>query len=501
MKRAFVVALGLLVGCGQDRQERVPTPSVPTRVRLLTDAQFTNAVHDLIGFAPPAIHTPGTMPHQLVHEDVVAVDGGRLVEYRMVAEQVAQQLVLAPTCIELACTLDFTERAFRRPIDDDERERIGALFTQGGFPLVVEAVLQAPSFLYRTELGAGNDDRSVDLDAYELASSLSFLFYDSLPDAELRAAAANGTLLDPAVIDAQVDRLLAEPRVQDHLVEVVLDWLQAHLVLDVGKDPFYFPELTSPMRVSMYGETQRFVRSVLFDRNGSLRELLTSRDTFVDERLAQHYGITDVTGDTFVPVSLDAKQRAGILTQAGLLTGLALSYRESIILRGKFVNENLLCTPELGRPPFDAIAAVAGFTGQLTESQFGHYRMANTYCASCHRILDPPGRALERYDGIGRWRFRDEHWIDIEDDTAIEIDGVRRDIHGAIELAELLASSKQVARCTVQRLSQHAFGRVLDDRNLDALLVRFEDSDKNLVELFRAIATSRAFRQRWRGDE
>ena len=175
--------------------------------------------------------------------------------------------------------------------------------------------------------------------------------------------------------------------------------------------------------------------------------------------------------------------------------------RQSIIKRAKYVHDNLLCTPELGRPPFDAIAAVAPFTSKLTESQFAHYRVANAYCATCHRTLDPPGRALEHYDGIGRWRAGDEIGFAVEDDTTIEIDGVRRDIKGAIELAEVLASSQQVARCTVQRLAQHAFGRELDAKNIDQLLARFEDSGRNIVELFRVIATSRAFRQRWRGDQ
>lgn len=501
MTRIGALLVVALVACGQDRQERVAQPSVPTRVRVLTDAQFTNAVNDLVGFDPPPIHTPGSTPHQFVHEDVIALDSARLVEYRVAAELVAQQLSLIPTCSELACALDLAERAFRRPLDADERGQLAGLFAQGGYPLVVEAVLQAPSFLYRTELGAIDDARSVDLDAYEVAAELGFFFYDSLPDAELRAAAADGSLLDPSVLDQQVDRLLAEPRAREHMLHVVLDWLQARRVLDVAKDGLLYPELVPPLRASMYEETERFVRDVLFERNGSLRELLTSQATFVDERLALHYGVTTVAGDTFRPITLDPKQRAGILTQASMMTALAAPNRESIILRAKYVHDTFLCTPDMGRPPFDTIAAVSSFTSKLTESQFAYYRVANSYCATCHRKLDPPGRALERYDAIGRYRWADEIGLPVDDDTTIEIDGALQNVRGGVQLGKLLANSPQVARCTVQRLAQHAFGRELDNANVDLLLARFEDSDRNIVELFRTIATSRAFRQRWRGDE
>jgi hypothetical protein len=477
VRRGSLVALcAVVIGCGMDQQERVAPPTIEPRLRLVTDEQFANAVRDLVGVEAPAIHTPGSTPHQLVHEEVLAIDGARWLEYRMAAEAIAKQT--APC--ELPCALDLAERAFRRPLDDGERERIERLFAQGGSALVVEAVLQAPSFLYRTELGAGP---STVLTSWELASALAFFFYDSLPDAQLRAAARDGSLVQRGVLEREVDRLLAEPRVRDHLVDVVLRWLEAYRVLDVAKNETLYPELTPELRARMFGETERFVRDVLFERDGSLRELLTSSRRFVDERLAAHYG---------------SKKRGGILTHASMLTALASASRQSIILRGKFVNEELLCTPELGRPPFDAIVGVAAFTSKLTESQFAHYRVANAYCATCHRIIDPPGRALERYDGIGRWRSTDEIGLAVEDEAEIVLDGVPQRVRGAFELGELLAESEQVARCAVERLAQHAFGRHLDRRNIERLLAQFEQSDKNLVELFRAIALSPAFRERHR---
>lgn len=469
-----------LVACGQDRVERIPAPDIPPRVRLLTDTQYANAVRDLLGVDAPPVHTPGTQPHQLVHEDVLAVDGATLVEYRMAAEQVARQ---ATGCAELECALRFAERAFRRPLDADESERLRGLFELGGFSLVVEAVLQAPSFLYRTELGGT-------LTQYELAGELAFLFYDSLPDDRLWAAARDNTL----VVADEVDRLLAEPRVQAHLVDVVLDWFEIHRVFDAPKDPAF--DLPADLRESMYGETQLFVRDVLWRRHGSLRELLTSRASFVDARLAAHYGMTSVTAESLVPVQLDGTQRGGILTHGSVLAALAFPTRESIIMRGIYVHRNLLCTPELGRPPFSAIADLAGFTSRLSESQFAHYRAANTYCSACHRIIDPPGRALERYDTLGRWRDTDELGIAVEDDTLFEVDGKTVAVRGGVELGHVLAESDQVARCAVQRLTEHAFGRKLDSANINFVLNRFEAADRDLVELFRAIALSPAFRER-----
>jgi len=466
-----LIFLSVLVACGQDRMERIPAPDIPPRVRLLTDAQYANAVRDLLGLEALAVHTPGTDPHQLVHEDLVAVDGAALVEYRMAAEQAARQ---ATGCADLDCSLKLAERAFRRPLQSDEIERLRGVFELGGFPLVVETVLQAPSFLYRTELTGT-------LSQYELAAELAFFFYDSLPDDGLWAAAQSGKLANRDTLALEVDRLLGESRVQGHLVDVVLDWFEIHRVLDAPKDGELYPEFTTELRESMYAETQLFVRDLMWRRHGSLRELLTAQSTFADAQLAAHYG---------------GAQRAGILTQGSVLAALATPARESIILRGVFVHRNLLCTPELGRPPFSTIADLAGFTGKLSESQFAHYRAANTYCSTCHRIIDPPGRALEHYDSIGRWRDTDELGIAVEDDTTFEIDGHRVDVRGGIELGRALADSDQVARCAVQRLTEHAFGRKLDRANIDYVLFKFEEADRELVQLFRAIALSPAFRER-----
>ncbi|CAN5909591.1 hypothetical protein BH11MYX3_BH11MYX3_20410 [soil metagenome] len=520
MSRRLLSVLCVLAGCGNDRAITGPDDPeaaavVPARVRLLTDAQYTHAVHDLLGatIIVPDLESPGTHPDQFIHDDVLAVDAPLLVQYRIAAETIAHQLEteLEMPCVatDLACAQAWVEdvagRAFRRPLESVEREQLNALYTLGrasgersGYALVAEAVLQAPSFVYRTELGAA-PGTAIELTPHELAAELSFLFLDSIPDAELWRAANDSTLADHDVLEAQVDRLLETPRVRTHLTEVVLDWLGVPGVLTAGKDELVFPELTPELRRSMYAETEAFVSDVLWRRDGSLRELLTSNQTFVDAPLAELYGVT-TRPMQMSRITLDHARRGGILTQASILTTLATEQRESIIRRGMFVRRTFLCLPDPGRPPFAAIVAESGFTHAMTESQFSFFRGAHVYCSGCHASIDPAGRALHHYDGIGRWRDVDEIASPVESDAVLEIGGIPTRITDAVNLGRVLAESDHVARCVVDQLANHAFGRKITDPKTQAFLHdRFEDSGHDLVDVFRTLATSAAFRYR-RGD-
>lgn len=498
-----------LMACGNDRATPGEDQPLPARVRLLTGAQYTNAVRDLLGDVEvPPLEMPGAPAHQFIYEEVLAVEAPLLVQYRIAAAQIGQQIAARPDPLDCAgdraCQRDkmveLVERAFRRPLESDEETRLEAMMADGGLGLVVEAVFQAPGFVYRTEIGGAPDDRGmVDLTSYEIAAELSFLLLDSIPDDALWAAARAGTLTSEEAITAEVDRLLATPRVQAHLDEVVLDWLQIRRVLSARKDLAWFPTVNDALLESMYEETAAFVHDVLWNRRGSLRELLTSRDTFVDARLAAHYGLEGITSEAPVPVTMGA-ERAGILTHASVLTVLATTRTESIIARGMFVNRELLCAPEPGRPPFGLISELAGFTGRLSESQFAHYRGAHLYCSGCHRTIDPPGRALEAFDGSGLHREVDRLGIPVETFTRLEIDGRPIEIAGAVELVTALADSERVGTCAVDQLVHHALGRALIDDaggvTRAALHERFEASGGNLVDVFRGLAISDAFRRR-----
>lgn len=470
-------ALVVLAACGSDTGVS-PEATLPARVRLVTDAQYANAVHDLLGDVTlPAIRSPGTQPHQFIHDDnVLAVDAPLLVQYRLAAEEIAPQV--ATRCGDLPCTLAFATRAFRRPLDDGERERIEALYASGGFGLVAEAVLQAPSFVYRSEL-------SEELTPYELAAELSFLFLDSIPDEPLWQAARAGTL----DVDAQVERLLALPRVQAHLTDVVMSWLDLHGIASI-----YRAELTPALAQSMFEQAKLYVDDVLWRRGGSLRTLLTARETFADAQLAPYYG-TSATW-WMQPIAGDAR-RAGLLAQPGVLALLAQPYNESIILRGLYVQRKFLCAEDLGRPPFAAIAQAAALTRGFNEAQLAHFRAHHVYCASCHRTIDPAGFALHHFDQIGRWRETDSYGLPIEDDVRLPLDGTVKTLRGASELGRVLADSEQVSRCVVDQLAHHALGRALHDRaTRDYVQTRFERADRDLVEVFRALATAPIFRRR-----
>jgi hypothetical protein len=489
----FVVALATMA-CGNDIEVAPERAALPARVRLLTDAQYAKAVHDLLGdIVLPAVHTPGTEPRQFLHEDVFAVDAPLLVQYRIAAEAVADQIAAREPC-QADCSgqvFDFAARAFRRPLVDTEREALWASFERGGFALVVETVLQAPSFLYRSELG------TPELTPYELAGELGFTFLDSIPDDELWEAAGDGSLADPGVLAAQVERLLEMPRVREHLTDMVVDWLDVSHVFWAGKDAARFPEMSLELRESMYGESRQFIADVLWKRGGSLRELLTSRETFVDGNLAELYGV-ELGGDgAFEPVTLEATTRGGILTHASVLTQLGTYYGESIIARGMYVHRKLLCTPEPGRPPFAIIAMESAFSAGFSESQHAHYRAEHVYCSGCHATIDPPGRALHHYDAIGRWRATDAIGAEVESDAWIELGDTRHHVADAVELGRVLADSDHVARCVIDQFAHRVFGRALAEPALQGYLVRrFERTDRDLVDVLRALATSPAFRTR-----
>lgn len=496
----------------------------PARLWLLTDVQHRNAIGDLLGdgIALPDVRTPGASAHQFVHEAALyRVAAPLLTQYQAAAEAAADQAVdrldaLLPCDAtadgEAACAeafiRDFVPRAFRRPLEPAEQEELADIYALGaeegfaaGIALVIEAVLQAPDFLYRTELGAATAEGTVvELTPHELAASLSFLLLDSIPDRPLWEAAEDGSLADPAVLESHVERLLALPRVRSHLEEVVLTWIGATRVLSLEKDPTLYPEFDEPLRQSMVEETQRFVRDVLWERGGSLDELLTSPRTFVDDRLATHYGVEPLP-DGPGWVELDPTERAGILTQASILSALAGPAHTSIVHRGLFVNRLFLCMPEVVPPPPDLIDSVADETRGLSERELATYRAGNETCAACHVRIDPPGIALEHYDPVGRHRVEaDGAPVDAASRIALG-DAPPREVDGAVDLAHALAESDEVAACIAEQMVQFAFGRVLGRDAVCSraeVVERFEASDRDLVDVFRAIPSTAAFRTRSR---
>ncbi|MCG8423770.1 MAG: DUF1592 domain-containing protein [Proteobacteria bacterium] len=526
-----------LLACEQPPRDVVEEAYIPARIWLLSDSQHANAIRDLLGPVDlPDVRTPGVTGDQFIHEAALHRVGGPLLsQYHTAARMAARQAALrrdqilpcSPEAIgPQACARAFIDRfaprAFRRPVDRDERDQLMALFELGqrdgdfssGIELVIEAILQSPGFLYRTELGAPADDADpiarhpagvITLTPYELAAQLSFLFLDSIPDEPLWAAASDRSLSQPEVLAAHVDRLLALPRVRQHLGTVVLKWLGVDGMRMAKKDRRRLPEFDDELRESMAAETSLFVSDVLWNRGGSLRELLTSSRTFIDARLAAHYGVDSVNSTVSVstdavPVELDPAQRAGILTHASLLTVLGTSRARSIVYRGLFINRLFLCLPEPAPPTIELLQASAGETRGLSHRELADYRIGTDACAGCHRTIDPFGIAFENYDVLGRWQTED---IDATTSIVIPGDGQRHRINGLRDLGRVLVKSESVAACVVDQFMQRAFGRHLGNEathSRERIKYHFLATDRSLVEIFRTIPDMPIFATRQRSE-
>jgi hypothetical protein len=356
-------------------------------------------------------------------------------------------------------------RAFRRPVGDDELARLMGFFTTGrqkgsfdaGIELALRAILVDPDFLFRVErdppgLPSGSVFRVSDL---ELASRLSFFLWSSIPDEELLAAAERGRLSDPAVLLPQVKRMLADARSAALVSNFAGQWLHLRNVRGVKPDPDGFPEFDENLREALLRETELFFEHQLRE-DRPVTELLTADYTFVNERLARHYGMPGVYGSHFRRVALTDERRRGLLGHGSILMVTSYANRTSPTLRGKWVLENLL-----GAPPPAPPANVPSLNDEpsaadssVRERLEQHRR--NPTCASCHASMDPFGLALENFDAIGKWRTRDGQ-VPV-DAVASLPDGTRVD--GPNGVRNLLVGRRDRFAATVtEKLLTYALGR------------------------------------------
>jgi hypothetical protein len=367
-------------------------------------------------------------------------------------------------------------RAYRRPATDADVQTLLDFFAAGraegnfdaGIQRAIERILAAPSFLFRIEreppgLTAGSVYRLGDLDA---ASRLSFFLWSSIPDDELRDAAVRGALADPAQLDRQVQRMLRDPRSNALVDNFVSRWLELSKLTGAVPDTELYPEFDENLRDSMEQETKLFVGSQLRE-NRPVIELVTANYSFLNARLAKHYGVADVYGSHFRKVTFDGDVRGGLLGQASLLTVTSYPNRTSVTMRGRWLLANMLGAPP-PPPPADVPALKeAGVDGQprsLRDRMEAH--RANPACASCHRRMDPLGFSLENFDALGKWRTTsDGAPIDasasLPDGTAFT---------GAAGLRRMLAShEEEFVRTLSAKLLAYAVGRGLDARDMPAV--------------------------------
>ena len=361
-------------------------------------------------------------------------------------------------------------RAYRRPVTDDEVARLLTFYTsnrdehgfEGGIQKTLERLLVAPDFLFRVEAepvdaAAGTAYPLGDL---ELASRLSFFLWSSIPDDELLVVAEEGRLHEPAVLERQVRRMLADARATALVDNFASQWLQLDRLRGVVPDFEVFFEFDENLRADMELETKLFLRSQLRE-DRSLMDLLTADYTFVNERLARHYGIPGVYGERFRRVAFDGGGRAGLLGHASLLTLTAYPTRTSPVLRGKWLLDNLLGTPPPPPPPdVPALQENGGGGAVLSIREQMERHRANPACAACHRMMDPPGFALENFDAIGRWRTTSEAGTPV-DASGTLVDGTVVD--GVASLRDaLLRREVSVMRTVTEKLLTYALGRGIE---------------------------------------
>jgi hypothetical protein len=496
------------------------TSFTPARVWRLSDEQYANAVNDLLGIRPPDISTTGRDKSQFVDfAERFHVDAALAADIRTSVEAVSRQAVAdlpkltgcpasqsADACAD-AFIDRFAARAFRRPLQGTEKQELKAAYTAGavdgpaeGIRQVLAAVLQAPSFLYRTELGRPGASGRIELAPHELASSLSFLLLHSIPDMELQAAANDGSIARAEVFQRQVERLLALPRVQDNLTRVMLKWVGLGDGINVDMEQAT-PELTLQLKASLEQEVRLFFRSLL-TRGGTLGDVLTSNKGFVDSRLAALYGVPAPAGTGFAEVTFPASERSGILTQAAILARYSVHHPE--IFRGKYIRDELLCG-ELTPPPNDPdIDTENEASANLTTREQADRRLAHPKCGGCHQYMDPIGFGLMKYDVLARYRPT-ENGKTIDDAGEI-IDGGDADgkfANGA-ELAKRLAGSKRVRSCITEKVYQYALGRLYDKATdsceLSRIDAHLEQNGNRLSQLVAGVIYSSAFRYRTGGN-
>jgi mono/diheme cytochrome c family protein len=399
-------------------------------------------------------------------------------------------------------------RAWRRPVAAAEIDKLtgfAKVARQDGdtidksMRVALEAILVSPHFLFRIETDPQpNALTAHPVGDFELATRFSYFLWSSMPDEDLYRAAAGHKLRQPAVLAAQVKRMLADPKSERLVRNFAGQWLELRNLDVVKPDPQRFPEFDDELRAAMRRETELFFDSIVHE-DRSILDFIDAKYTFLNERLAKHYGISGVTGSEFRRVKLDGAERSGILTQASILTVTSYPNRTSPVLRGKFLLENILNSPPPPPPPDAGVLdeSQVNLNGTVRE-QFEAHRN-HPQCAGCHVRMDPLGFSFENYDAIGSRRTN-------EGKFAVDASGQLPDgrkFKGAADLKTILRDSKDdFAQCLSEKMLTYALGRGLEKYDRAAIREiarRVADREYRFSAMILAIAESAPFQMR-RGE-
>jgi len=399
-------------------------------------------------------------------------------------------------------------RAYHRPVTDADLQPLLAFYKEGrkeqnsfdsGIERALRRLLVSPEFLFRVEADPPNvpPNTPYRIGDVEIAARLSFFLWSSIPDEELLALAEQNRLKDPATLDRQIRRMIADPRFSSFVEKFAGQWLFLRNLAAVVPVQQNFPDFDDTLRQSFRRETELFFESVVREDRSAL-DLLRADYTFLNERLARHYGIPNVKGNRFRRVTLapDSK-RGGLLSQGSILTVTSYPDRTSPVVRGKWILENLLGTPP--PPPLPNVPPLKppSFANKVLSmrERISEHRK-NAVCASCHAMMDPLGLALENFDGTGKWRDLDESGVAIDASGSLP-DGTK--FVGADGLTKALLGSDRFVTVLTEKMLTYALGRGVEYYDAPAVRTIVRDAareDYRFTALIRGIVRSTAFQMR-----
>ncbi len=530
-------AILVVAGCAAPDRDVAPPPPVPyagsTPLRRLSNDEYLHAMHDLFGVSPaglPTLPADTTVGGFANDARTLGPSDLRIARYEAIAfafagAATADDAALAHLlpCASFgtddeqascgrALITSFGRRAFRRPLATDEIERYARRFDgfrraidfRAAVQLVLMAIVQAPSFLYRIEIPVV--DRTtvvadapgvVRVSASALATRLSFLLWESVPDDELLDAAESGALLDPEVLAVEVDRMLEDPRVVDTIVDFDRQWLDVDRILSDAnrtRDPAQYPDWTPQTPAALREESLRFLRWSASEGEGTIGELFTSRHAEVDPTMAAIYGVTEPDVGTWAGVELPSAQRAGILTRSAFLAGHAHSGNVSPPIRGSFVLERILCRPHLSPPAAADLSVPRPMPGEgpVTNRTLFERRTSSPTCVGCHVQVNGVGFAFEHYDAVGSFHSLD-HGLPVDASGELFDVDPSGPFADALDLSERLATSQTVAACASDTWVRFALGRTLEGADAylrHRALAALAGSGGDVRAMLRAIALS-----------
>lgn len=495
-----------------------------TRVIRLSHVQYENTVRELLGVeqSPAGSFAPDSLNgFAFDTASDLQVDPRLGPQYRRSAEELAEGVVndqslftaLVPcNTSDNGCAAqfiaEFGERAFRRPLSALETQGFTTLFDSAaeliasgdnfrdGVQITLEAMLQSPQFLYRTETSEAEviNGRAA-LSNWEVASRLSYFLLDSMPDEELFVSARNGDLSTSDQVAQVAERLLGEPRARQKLLSFHEQAWQFDRIGSITPNSEAYPDAPSDIVARVRRSATRFIETVI-DEGGGLNEFLNAPYAFVDEQMAPLFGVNVDGGDELQRVEFDPSERKGFLMQPGYLAANAYSVKPDSIHRGLFVIRNLLCR-EIPEPPPGAQGTPPPETDEpiITNRDEVALLTSRALCQGCHSQINPPGFAFEGFDAVGQIRDQD-NGAPVDTAGTMGLDGVQVSFDGPHELVTALGQSREAQACYATRWLEFAKGRELSERedpDLVALRDQIADQSLSVEEIVTAVVSAESF--------